>query len=215
MDSPWGIAAELIYEPIPGQQGLIRDYKKYACCWMKDSGRGQWAQPVPCGASETPFGCCLRAAAGIFNSFEVIKARRGMCGFVNIRPAEAPLHGFPPLFIPAGSGGGIATRPLPLRAPANPSPGTCTQTGRWPWTQPRDPVPIPIDPRNRKGEWTCDAKGATRGGRNYPANCPEWLYGTGSGRTKQDACTAAKKDANHNEPGCWAGHLRCLNCKQN
>lgn len=43
-----------------------------------------------------------------------------------------------------------------------------------------------------------------------PANPPQWVTGTGTGKTKALACTAAKKNATSKAPrGTYARHCDC------
>ena len=135
-----------------------------------------------------------------------------------------PPTGTPPSQ-PGGSSGGIATATVVCTTLAYPKPDPC------PWdeaagvaglgalfiitqctTIPR-PVPVsiprPRPPQNRGRGWTCNCWGATRGGSNFPSDCPEMLEGTAWGTTQHQASVNAKRVANHSVPGCWVGHLQC------
>jgi len=63
----------IAFEPLPGESVD----KSRACCEFRDGWR-TWAQCVPC-KSGYAFGCCLNAAHGTFNSWEVVRARSGWC----------------------------------------------------------------------------------------------------------------------------------------
>jgi len=68
--------------------------------------------------------------------------------------------------------------------------------------------------RKRRNRWTCDAQCNVQQ-INPDAECPDRVYGTGTGASKEEACRAAKRAATQaTPPGCYPRHCRCYNCRK-
>jgi len=76
------------------------------------------------------------------------------------------------------------------------------------------PILITCPLKKNKDKWTCTA--SCHGVQIQPgANCPPFITGTGSGSDENEACRAAKQNANGNVPrGCYKRHCKC-DCTKN